>query len=130
MRFGTKAKSSTNHASTTVSSAAVIAKLIYSSSGIKIYIKEASLVALLRALRTVGNEHSTEQSPTTVGAPVADPGGFYMLIEFGDNLLLSMCTDGVAIDVVDMNLNYLLCVGDHRMAFIYYIIAPKPDLET
>lgn len=146
MSISTNANASANDASTTGASAGASEELTYASSGVDIDSEAASVAALLRAVRTVGKSDSNERAPGTIGAPVAHPGGFSGLIEFGDNTLLAMCTDGVGskmqlaaelgrydtvgIDVVAMNVNDLLCVGAEPLAFVDYIAAPKPDPET
>lgn len=140
------ASTNANDASTTGASTGASEELTYASSGVDIDSEAASVAALLRSVRTVGKSDSNERAPGTVGAPVAHPGGFSGLIEFGDNALLAMCTDGVGskmqlaaelgrydtvgIDVVAMNVNDLLCVGAEPLAFVDYIAAPKPDPET
>jgi phosphoribosylformylglycinamidine cyclo-ligase len=110
-------------------------------AGVDIGVEGASVRALIGAL----GAGARTRKPGEVGALVDHAGGFSGLIEFGDRLL-ALCTDGVgsklmlcaelgyyesvAMDVMAMNVNDLLCIGAEPLAFVDYIAAPKPDPET
>lgn len=112
--------------------------LTYASSGVDIDAEGASVAALIGAL----GSGARPRAPGTLGAHVAHSGGFSGLIEFGDRTL-ALATDGVgsklmlaaevgeygsvALDVMAMNVNDLLCIGAEPLAFVDYIATPRPE---
>ena len=111
----------------------------YASSGVDIDAEGAAVASLVGALS------SSVRKKGDFGAPVALPGGFGGIIEFGD-YRLALATDGVGsklmianelqrydgvgIDCVAMNVNDLLCVGAEPIAFVDYIAVPQTDTKT
>lgn len=112
----------------------------YAAAGVDIDVEGASVRALIGAL----GAGARSRKPGEAGALVEHAGGFSGLIEFGDRLL-ALCTDGVgsklmlcaelgyyesvALDVMAMNVNDLVCIGAEPLAFVDYIAAPKPSPE-
>jgi len=113
--------------------------LDYATSGVDIDAEGKAVASLVGALSASVREKGE------FGAPVALPGGFGGIIEFGD-YRLALATDGVGsklmianelkkyqsvgIDCVAMNVNDLLCVGAEPIAFVDYIAVPKTNPQT
>lgn len=112
----------------------------YAGAGVDIDLEGASVGALISALGAGAKPRAAGSN----GALVDHAGGFSGLIEFGDRLL-ALCTDGVgsklmlcaelgyyesvALDVMAMNVNDLVCIGAEPLAFVDYIAAPRPSPE-
>lgn len=112
----------------------------YAGAGVDIDLEGASVGALIGALGAAARPRPAGAD----GALVDHAGGFSGLIEFGDRLL-ALCTDGVgsklmlcaelayyesvALDVMAMNVNDLICIGAEPLAFVDYIAAPRPSPE-
>lgn len=109
--------------------------LTYAKAGVDIKKESETIESLISQIKTGGRGF---------GKPIALPGHFTGLIDFGE-YALSMCTDSIGskgmiadamkkwdtigIDCVAMNVNDMICIGAKPMAFVDYFAVEKHDKE-